>query len=179
MSLHNTGVTPDPDFYFPIKKLTTRGAFSYHARYPHGLWGVPTTAVPPGKHDPPPRGAALWCQGPTTDGATRFLILNFAQKDPGTRALAFMHPWKEHSFLRRGSWHTQHICDSSMFPRPMRTFPFDLTCLICSREEERWQGRNDQLRANALRKSHHAGPWANGNRKKHLLHSFLTQVLFL
>ena len=56
----------------------------------------------------------LWCQGPTTDGKTSFLILNFALKDPGTRALPLMHPWKEHSFLRRRSWFTQNFCDSSI-----------------------------------------------------------------
>jgi len=40
-------------------------------------------------------------------------------------------------------------------------------------------GRNGQLRADALYKSYHAGPWANRIRKKHLLHPFLNQVLFI
>ena len=63
-----------------MRKFTTRGICEYQ----DGPWGVPTTAGPADKHDPPPRGATLWCQGPTTDGETRFLILNFALKDPGT-----------------------------------------------------------------------------------------------
>ena len=40
-------------------------------------------------------------------------------------------------------------------------------------------GRNCQLRANALYKIYHTGPWVNRNRGKHLLHPFLIQVLFL
>ena len=53
-------------------------------------------------------------QGPTTDGETSFLTLNFALKAPGTRALPSLHPWKEHSFLRRRSCGTQKFCDSSI-----------------------------------------------------------------
>jgi hypothetical protein len=93
-----------------MRKSTARGVCECQ----DGSWGVPTTAGPADKHDPPPHGATLWCQGSTTDGATRFFILNFALKDPGTRALALMHPWKEHTFLRRGSWYTKQICDSSI-----------------------------------------------------------------
>jgi len=39
--------------------------------------------------------------------------------------------------------------------------------------------RNDQFRANALCESYHAGPWANRNRKKHLLYPLWIQFLFL
>ena len=92
------------------RKFTTRGICEYQ----DGPWGVPTTAGPADKHDPPLRGATLWCQGPTTDGKTGFLILNFALKDPRKRALPLMHLWKEHSFLRRRSYDTQKICDSSI-----------------------------------------------------------------
>ena len=108
--LNNTGINPKPIFYFLMQKFTTRGVCGY----PHGPWGVPTTAGPADKHDPPLGGVPLWCQGSTTDGETSFLTLNFALKDPGTRALPLMHPWKEHSFLRRRSWFTQKFCDSSI-----------------------------------------------------------------
>ena len=107
---NNTGINPNPTFYFLMRKFTTRGVCGY----PHGPWGVPTTAGPADKHDPPLRGATLLCQGPTTDGKTSFLILNFALKDPGKRALPLMHLWKEHSFLRRHSYGTQKFCDSSI-----------------------------------------------------------------
>ena len=105
---NDTGIKPKPTFSFLIRKFTTRGICESQ----DGPWGVPTTAGPADKHDPPLRGATLWCQGPTTDGKTRFLILNFALKDPGKRALPLMHLWKEHSFLRRRSYRTQKFCDS-------------------------------------------------------------------
>ena len=76
-------------------------------------------------------------QGPTMDGETRFLNLNFALKDPGTRALPFMNPWKEHSCLRRRSWCTQIFCGSTIPKTNEDLHPGSY--LPCSREEERWQ----------------------------------------
>ena len=71
------------------------------------------------------------------DGETRFLNLNFALKDPGTRALPLMHPWKEHSCLRRRSWCTQKFCGSSIPKTNEDLHPGSY--LPCSRVEERWQ----------------------------------------
>ena len=116
------------------RKFTTRGICEYQ----DGPWGVPTTAGPADKHDPPPRGATLWCQGSTTDGETRFLDLNFAMMGPGTRALPLMHPWKEHSFLRRRSKFTKLFCASSIPKTNEDLHPS--SNLPSSREEERWQG---------------------------------------
>ena len=135
MLLNNTGVTLKPKFYFIMLKFATRGV----CECPHGPWGVPTTAGPADKHDPPPRGANLRCVGSTTDRATRFLSLNFALKCPGTWALALMHPWKEHSFLGRGSWRTQNFRGSTISQTNEDLPP--RSNLPCSRKEDRRQGK--------------------------------------
>jgi hypothetical protein len=172
----NTGINPNPTFYFLMRKFTTRGVCECQ----DGPWGVPTTttAGPADKHDPPPRGATLWCQGSTTDGATRFFILNVALKDPGTRALALMHPWKEHSFLRRRSYlvHTKFLW---LFHSQDQRRPPPLILLALLQGRGTVAERDGQLRANALYKSYHAGPWANRNRIKHLPHSFFDSGFFL
>jgi hypothetical protein len=130
--LNNTGIVLQPKFYFIILKFATRGV----CEYPHGPWAVLTTAGPADKHDPTPRGTNLRCQGATTYRETRFLIQNFALKCPGTRALALMHPWEEHSLLPRRSWRTQKFPGSSIIKTNEALPP--RSHLPCSRKEGRW-----------------------------------------
>jgi hypothetical protein len=92
----NTGATLKPNFYFTTRKFTTSGVCGC----PDEPWGVLKTAGPTDTHDPLHAvPSTLCCPGPTMDGATHFLVLNFAQKEPGTTALALMHPLQDHSFL--------------------------------------------------------------------------------
>jgi hypothetical protein len=77
-------------------------------------------------------------RGSTTNGETTFLNLNFALKDPGTRALPSLCPWKEHPLLRRRSYGTPKFCDSSI-PKTNEDLP-PRSDLPCSRKEERRQG---------------------------------------
>jgi hypothetical protein len=106
----NTGTNPKLNIYFATRKCTQRDACGS----PDGPWAVLKTGGPAEAHDPPTRGSTQCCPGPTLDGATGFWVLNFALEDPGTTAIALMHPWKEHSFLRRRSWCTNFFRGSSI-----------------------------------------------------------------
>ena len=155
-----------------MRKFTTRGI----CECPDGPWGVPTKAGPADKHDPPLRGGTLWCQGPTMDGETRFLNLNFALKDPGTRALPFMHPWKEHSFLRRRSWCMQKICASSI-PKTNEDLP-PWSYLPCSREEEQWQSGMANYGLARCTKATTPGHWQIGTGKNTCSTPFWPRLFF-
>jgi hypothetical protein len=75
-----------------------------------------------------------------------------------------MHPWEEHSFLRRRSWRAE-IFEALPVPRPTSVFPLDLTCLAPGPSSA--AGQTGQRRANARHKSGPTGIGTCLDRKKH------------
>ena len=89
-----------------MRKFTTRGVCGY----PHGPWGVPTTAGPADEHDPPLGGITLCVSRVHHGRGNELLDPKFCAEEPRDAGAALNAPMKGTFFSTAAFlWHRKNL----------------------------------------------------------------------